>query len=86
VSDDPAAITVSWSSPGAGDRFNTYVVFADGSMKPWILNSGAGAAVFHGKAGQRYWFWTAVTTNLGWTDAGGSPVIAVPGLNHGEAT
>ena len=81
---DLAAITVSWSSPGAGDRFNTYVVFQDGSMKPWIQNSGAGSAVFHGKPGQRYWFWTSVTTNLGWTDESGSAVIAVPALNHGQ--
>jgi murein DD-endopeptidase MepM/ murein hydrolase activator NlpD len=84
VSDDPAAITVSWSSPGTGDRFNTYVVFQDGSMKPWIQNSGAGSAVFHGKAGQRYWFWASVTTNLGWTDESGSDLIAVPSVNHGE--
>jgi hypothetical protein len=26
-----------------------------------------------------------VTTGLGWTDASGSPVVAVPGINHGEA-
>jgi len=84
--DDPAAITVAWSSPGAGDRFSTYVVFQDGSMRPWIQNSGAGSAVFRGKAGQRYWFWASVTTNLGWTDQSGSPLIAVPVVNHGEAT
>ncbi len=84
--DDPAAITVAWSSPGAGTRFNTYIVFQDGSMRPWIQNSRAGSAVFHGRAGQRYWFWTSVTTNLGWTDESGSPVIAVPVVNHGEAS
>ena len=55
-------------------------------MKTWIQNSGAGSAVFHGRAGQRYWFWTSVTTNLGWTDESGSPVIAVPVVNHGEAS
>jgi murein DD-endopeptidase MepM/ murein hydrolase activator NlpD len=84
--DDPAAITVAWSSPGAGDRFTTYVVFEDGSMRPLIQNSGAGSAVFHGRAGQMYWFWTSVTTNLGWTDQAGSPLVVVPVLNHGEAT
>ena len=84
--DDPAAITVAWSSPGAGDRFSTYVVFSDGSMKPLIQNSGAGSAVFHGKAGHTYWFWTSVTTNLGWTAQGGSPLVAVPVFNHGEAS
>ena len=55
-------------------------------MKPLIQNSGASSAVFHGKAGRTYWFWTSVTTNLGWTAQGGSPLIAVPVFNHGEAT
>jgi hypothetical protein len=55
-------------------------------MKLWSGNAGAGSAVFHGKPGQSYWFWTSVTTGLGWTAANGSPVVAVPHLNHGEAS
>jgi murein DD-endopeptidase MepM/ murein hydrolase activator NlpD len=82
--DDPTAVDVSWSSPGAGNRYNVYAVFQDGTMKLWSGNVGAGSAVFHGKHGQSYWFWTSVTTGLGWTAASGSPVVAVPVLNHGE--
>jgi murein DD-endopeptidase MepM/ murein hydrolase activator NlpD len=84
--DDPTAINVSWSSPGNGNTFKVYVVFQDGTMRLWNGNTGAGSAVFHGRHGQSYWFWASVTTNLGWTDAGGSPLAAVPVANHGEAT
>jgi murein DD-endopeptidase MepM/ murein hydrolase activator NlpD len=82
--DDPTAIDVSWSSPGAGNRYNVYAGFQDGTMKLVSGNTGAGSAVFHGKHGQSYWFWTSVTTGLGWTAASGSPVVAVPVINHGE--
>jgi murein DD-endopeptidase MepM/ murein hydrolase activator NlpD len=84
--DDPMAINVSWSSPGSGNTFKVYVVFQDGTMRLWNGNTGAGSAVFHGRHGQSYWFWASVTTNLGWTDANGSPLTAVPVANHGEAT
>jgi murein DD-endopeptidase MepM/ murein hydrolase activator NlpD len=84
--DDPTAITVAWTSPGAGDHFNAYAVLQDGSMKPWIQNAGAGSAVFHGRPSQRYWFWVSVTTNLGWTDSSGSSMVIVPGVDHGQAT
>ena len=84
--DDPTAIDVAWSSPGSGNRYSVYAVFQDGTMKPWAGNAGAGSAVFHGKPGQSYWFWASVTTGLGWTSANGSPVVAVPHLNHGEAS
>ena len=84
--DDPTAIDVSWSSPGSGNRYNVYSVLQDGTMTLWSGNSGAGSGVFHGRNGQSYWFWASVTTGLGWTDAGGSPVVAVPVLNHGEAS
>jgi murein DD-endopeptidase MepM/ murein hydrolase activator NlpD len=84
--DDPTAIDVSWSSPGSGNRYNVYSVSQDGTMKLWSSNVGAGSAVFHGNHGQSYWFWASVTTGLGWTDASGSPVVAVPAINHGEAT
>ncbi len=83
--DDPTAIDVSWSSPGGGNRFNVYVVLQDGSMKLWSGNSGAGSGVFHGRHGQSYWFWSSVTTDLGWSDARGSTVVPVPVINHGEA-
>ena len=81
---DPTAIDVSWSSPGSGDRYNVYAVAQDGSMKLWAGNAGAGSGVFHGRHGQSYWFWASVTTGLGWSDAKGSPVVAVPVMNHGE--
>ena len=83
---DPTAITVSWSSPGAGDVFNVNYVLQDGSMKPLTGAVRAGSLVFHGKPSQSYWFWVTVRTNLGWTDAGGSLTVSVPGLNHGEKT
>ena len=82
--DDPTAIDVSWSSPGNGNRYKVYVVFQDGTMKLWSGSSGAGSGVFHGRHGQSYWFWASVTTGLGWTDASGSPLTAVPNVNHGE--
>lgn len=83
--DSPAAVTVSWSSPGAGALFNVYAVSQSGAMKMWRSHIGAGSAVFQGKAGQSYWFWASVTTELGWTDAAGSPLVSVPIANHGAA-
>jgi hypothetical protein len=53
-------------------------------MTLWNGNAGPGSAVFHGRNGRSYWFWASVTTNLGWTDAGGSPLITVPRTNRGE--
>jgi hypothetical protein len=76
-------VDVSWSSPGDGNRFEVDIVMQDGRMKPWISGSGAGSAVFHGHADQRYWFWGSVTTNLGWTDASGSISVQTPAVNHG---
>jgi murein DD-endopeptidase MepM/ murein hydrolase activator NlpD len=82
--DDPTAIDVSWSSPGDGNRYKVYVVSATGAMTLWNGNAGPGSAVFNGKSGQSYWFWASVTTNLGWTAAGGSPSITVPHVGRGE--
>ncbi|TAN33966.1 M23 family metallopeptidase [bacterium] len=82
---DPTAIDVSWSSPGEGDAFTVDAVDQDGRMTRWMGGAGAGSAVFHGRPGQSYWFWVAVTTDLGWSDANGSVAISVPHLNHGEA-
>ncbi len=82
--DDPTAIDVSWSSPGIGNSYNVYAVSESGSMKPWIQNSGAGSAVFHGRPHQGYWFWVSTRTGLGWTDASGSPLVTLPTLNHVE--
>jgi len=78
------SIDVSWSSPGAGNRFRVDAVQQDGQMKSWLTGVGAGTAVFQGRPGQSYWFWVSVTTNLGWTDSGGSPLVSVPVVNHGE--
>ena len=82
--DDPTAIDVSWSSPGDGNNFNVFVVMQDGTMKLWRANTGAGSGVFHGRHGQSYWFWTSVTTGLGWHDARASTLVRVPVVNHGE--
>jgi murein DD-endopeptidase MepM/ murein hydrolase activator NlpD len=83
--DDPSSLTVSWSSPGSGAVFNVYAVSETGAMKIWRSRSGAGSAVFQGKSGQSYWFWASVNTSLGWTAAGGSPLVTVPIENHGSA-
>lgn len=83
--EDPASIAVSWSSPGNGAVFDVYAVSETGTMKIWRSRIGAGSAVFQGKPGQSYWFWASVNTSLGWTGAGGSPVVAVPAVNHGSA-
>jgi hypothetical protein len=53
-------------------------------MKPWLSGAGPGTAVFNGRADQSYWFWASVTTDLGWTDAGGSTSVQTPRLNHGQ--
>ncbi|HEV2141086.1 MAG TPA: peptidoglycan DD-metalloendopeptidase family protein [Candidatus Dormibacteraeota bacterium] len=83
--DDPTAINVSWSSPG-DMRFAIYVVTQDGVRRTWTSMQGNGAATFHGKPGQSYWFWANATSNLGWTDAGGSAVVRLPHQSHGEAS
>jgi hypothetical protein len=72
---DLSAIDVSWSSPGGADAFVVYAVGPDGRFQKWAAGVPAGKAVFHGQAGQSYWFWASVTTDLGWKDAGGSQVI-----------
>ncbi len=82
---DLNSIDVSWSSPGDGNRFQVDVVQQDGRMKPWLSGVGAGAAVFHGRADQSYWFWASVTTDLGWTDGAGSVSLKTPRVNHGQA-
>lgn len=82
--DDPTAIDVSWSSPGDGNRYKVYIVSTSGSMTLWNGNAGPGSAVFHGKNGQSYWFWVSVMTGLGWSDAGGSPLVTVPRHDRGE--
>jgi murein DD-endopeptidase MepM/ murein hydrolase activator NlpD len=81
--DSPATIDVSWSSPG-NVAFTVYYVTQSGLRQAWTSSRGNGSATFHGKAGQRYWFWASATSDLGWSDAAGSPVIQVPHLNHGE--
>ena len=82
--DDPNATNVSWTSPGDGNRFDVYVV-QDGRMKIWRTGVGADSAVWHGEPNQYYWFWASVTTNLGWTDAGGSNEVHTARVNHGQA-
>jgi murein DD-endopeptidase MepM/ murein hydrolase activator NlpD len=82
---DPAAIDVSWSSPGDGNVFVPDVVQQDGSMKPLSGPTGAGSAVFHGQPGQTYWFWVSVTTNLGWKDSSGSLPIRLPLTGEGPS-
>src|SRR5579864_1000975 len=82
--DDPAAIDVSWSSPGAGAHLNVYAVGQDGTMRSWTGSAGTGQATFHGGFNQSYWFWATATTSLGWTDAAGSPVVQTPPRDHGE--
>ncbi len=82
--DDPDVFDVSWSSPGTAPRFNVFYVTQDGSRRLWGSPVGNGSATFAGRPGQSYWFWAEVTTDLGWTSAGGSPVVATPHLNHGE--
>src|SRR5229473_1070378 len=82
---DLNSIDVSWSSPGGGARFQVYAVLQDGRMKPWLAGVGPGSAVFNGRADQSYWFWVSVTTDLGWTDAGGSTPVQTPRPNHGQA-
>jgi murein DD-endopeptidase MepM/ murein hydrolase activator NlpD len=85
-SDDPTAIDVSWSSPGAGTNFNVFYTttdgvirsWTDGAVKGWTDSRGNGAATFHGKYGRSYWFWASVRTDLGWTDGGGSSVVKIP--------
>jgi murein DD-endopeptidase MepM/ murein hydrolase activator NlpD len=82
--DDPTAINFSWGSPGDGNLYKVYAGSGNGWMMLLNGSVGAGSSVFHGKAGQSYWFWVSVTTNLGWTDAGGSALVKLPRGNHGQ--
>jgi murein DD-endopeptidase MepM/ murein hydrolase activator NlpD len=84
--DDPTAVDVSWTSPGAGDVFHVQVITQDGSLTAWGGSTGAGSAVFHGRPGQTYWFWASVTTDLGWIDANGSEAVRIPSVDHGQRT
>jgi murein DD-endopeptidase MepM/ murein hydrolase activator NlpD len=79
--DNPATIDVSWSSPGSM-RFTVYTVNPNGSRSVWTTTNGNGSATFQGKPGLSYWFWANATSSLGWSDAGGSPVVQVPHRVH----
>ena len=81
---DPAAIDVSWSSPGGGNVFTVYAVGPDGRFKTWLGRTPAGSAVFHGIRGKSYWFWASVTTDLGWKDANGSQVVRLESVHRVE--
>jgi murein DD-endopeptidase MepM/ murein hydrolase activator NlpD len=81
---DPTAINVSWSSPGVGKVFAVYVVGPDGVLRNWQRSAPAGSAVYRGKPGKSYWFWASVTTDLGWTDANGSPVVRLESTQNHE--
>lgn len=80
--DNPYAIDVSWSSPGAMS-FTIYYVTQHGTERQWVTPRGNGTAVFQGKPGQTYWFWASATSGLGWTDASGSPVVTLPHPSRG---
>lgn len=81
--DDPTTIHVYWSSPGTM-RFTVYLVTQDGVSRTWQTSNGNSWATFSGKRGQAYWFWATATSRLGWTTGGGSVVVQLPHLNHGE--
>lgn len=83
--DDPGVIHVSWSTPVSAS-VTVYVVWQNGERKMWTTTYGNSSGTFWGRAGQSYWFWASATSDLGWTGAGGSPVVAVPHLNHGATT
>jgi len=82
--DNPSTIHVVWKSP-ASARFTVYFVTQDGVQHSWRSSQGNSSATFQGKVGQTYWFWASATSSLGWTGGGGSDVILVPHLVHGEA-
>jgi murein DD-endopeptidase MepM/ murein hydrolase activator NlpD len=84
--DNPSALDVSWSSPGGGNMYTVSAVYPNGSIK--LLNGPTrnNSVVFNGGHGQSYWFWVSVRTDLGWSDANGSPVITIPHLNHGAVS
>jgi murein DD-endopeptidase MepM/ murein hydrolase activator NlpD len=83
--DNPTTIHVRWSSP-ATVRFTVYYVTQDGVRHSWHSSQGNSSATFRGRSGQTYWFWATARSWLGWTDGGGSDVISVPHLNHGETS
>jgi len=81
---DPTLIDVSWGSPGAMN-FTVYVVTRGGTRNVWTTTRGNGSSTFHGKRGQTYWFWANATSDLGWSDAGGSDVVEVPQRTNSAA-
>ncbi|HSS61589.1 MAG TPA: M23 family metallopeptidase [Candidatus Limnocylindrales bacterium] len=83
--ESPSTIDVTWQSPGSMS-FAVFVVTQDGTRRAWTSTQGNGSATFTGKPGQAYWFWATATSDLGWTDAGGSAVVRVPHLSHGEVS
>ena len=80
----PSRVSVLWTTPATA-KFTVYYVTQDGVRHSWHASSGNSSATFSGKVGQTYWFWATATSWLGWTDGGGSDVIIVPHVNHGEA-
>ncbi|HEY1419455.1 MAG TPA: peptidoglycan DD-metalloendopeptidase family protein [Candidatus Dormibacteraeota bacterium] len=81
--DNPTAIDVSWSSPGGANLYAVYWVDPSGAMRAISTDTTKTSVVFHGGHGVSYWFWVTAKTDLGWTDASGSPVVAIPHVSHG---
>jgi hypothetical protein len=80
--DHQNAINVSWASPaGASANYTIYYVAEDGVKRAWGSPVGNGSGIFYADPGRRYWFWAVATTDLGWSDAGGSPVVRLPSLH-----
>jgi murein DD-endopeptidase MepM/ murein hydrolase activator NlpD len=83
--DNPKVIDVAWSSPGTGTHFTVFAVTQDGVRRSWSDTWGDGHATYVGKPGETVWFWSTVTTDLGWWDGAGSAVVQVPHVSHGAA-
>ena len=83
--DDPTLIDVSWHSPVAAN-FWIYAVAPDSTRALWKSLRGDGSSTFRVRRGQTLWFWATATSDLGWTEAGGSDVVRVPKLSPGAVS
>ncbi|HEX2680415.1 MAG TPA: hypothetical protein VHQ03_03905, partial [Candidatus Dormibacteraeota bacterium] len=63
--------------------FTVYAVTADGVQRSWTGSSGDSQATYAARPGEAIWFWATVTTDLGWWDGGGSPLVQIPHKSHG---
>jgi murein DD-endopeptidase MepM/ murein hydrolase activator NlpD len=75
--DQGTDLAISWSSPGAGVRYDLTEFRDDEAGTAVLAGSTATSALVHGAVGHSYWFLVTALTALGESDASATPPVTV---------